>query len=1257
MDRPAPCLRLEAITPPRQDIMRIWRTLRPVDRAFIQGIIGDMVMFTETPMDWIFLRTAIEFWDPEHAVFNFQGTKLAPTIKQYTALIQRPTPTTQGIFVPNPFTTIRSQLSNLLGIPTQEIHQELHQGWDHGIRIAWLSDWTLLRALTPSTASYQRDACHGFLLLVFGTLVFLTFPSRRTAYPIASSGPTPHPRPPQDSCRFWRSTVNRTLAAYIVFTSPSTPPTKSEHSLPHQHTWPGSIHRDRHRRNGPRPSRLPELHLPLLLKPKAPPKRLCAQNYGPSGRNEIGSVASLLTLAQRSRTTGSFRRSKLQLASHRYPIHQRLRMTEEDRVDISEEVNPPIPTHSQPSPAHAPPPPTPAGILPAYSGAPPTHLPPSTSSGAPLPPVSLTSSASDNQARITALEGTVNQMTANMAELLALLRGPNRASSSFTPPPRQGPTVDPTPWVPPTQAPENMDAPAPPTLHTSMAHPFTSPFSPPPAPTTVPLPPVAFLTSNQVLFAPPPVSMPAPAAIYTVPPPMVASPTHFFPEADDEQERRLKRMEETIRALQASDTRPDARYGDCSLFPGMRLPPKFKITEFKTYGGTTDPRHHLRHYRGKMLQYWGYEEFVIHSFQDSLSGSALDWFMSLKAEDIPTWADLSRKFIDQYQYCAEAPPTLLELSTKEMARGQRGINYSHLLAHTSSFSNPIEAGKKLDLGIKLGRMEGPTGKGEESSNKVPATTSSSSGRRGKEVSVNAVNPAQPTPQQYSVNFTTSPTAAPAYFPPPLQHQHHSVYYSAPPGPPPMASQPFDHHYAPSPTSPRPLVSRGSTHLCLPLFLTYIDNSLRAIRSDRYPQARILTRPFRINLNAASIIKDNPLPDHRPSSGPSINMIFVCTSGRDEDVQDNPLLFVIDYTPEEPTVGFVGHKASSTPFVVDVPAREPVEQQFSVMGVTRSGRVYENPAAKDKGKAPATEVAAAPESSPFPSKRVTEEEVEVFVKIIKASDYKVVEQLAKSPAHISLLALLLGSKPHREALLRVLTAAQMNVDLNRVRPSKTAVRAFDGSRREVLDIPNAFSLLLGRPWIHSASAVPSSLHQRLKFIVEEKLITVKGEEDYAIYKETEVPYISVGDDENLPFHSFETISVIRDYGEIGPSRTDRMIGKPAGATISTAWPHTMGGSTGALQFPRYPTSSPDLHTLSGAPLTAFPRTSTTLLLLRQPWLPEDSQVPEIEVSLRRLEDHQITSVEPTEEINVGTEEEPRTLKIGTALDPRATSPDD
>ncbi|OWM71015.1 hypothetical protein CDL15_Pgr012506 [Punica granatum] len=148
-------------------------------------------------------------------------------------------------------------------------------------------------------------------------------------------------------------------------------------------------------------------------------------------------------------------------------------MAEGDHVDISEEVNPSVPTLSQPPQTHALPPLTPAGVLPAYSGALPTHLPPPAPSGAPLPPVLPTSAATDDQARIAVVEGTVNQMATNMAELLALLRGPNRVSLSSTPPPGPGLMTEPTFWIPPTQAPENMEAPPPPTLHTSMAHPVT----------------------------------------------------------------------------------------------------------------------------------------------------------------------------------------------------------------------------------------------------------------------------------------------------------------------------------------------------------------------------------------------------------------------------------------------------------------------------------------------------------------------------------------------------------------------------------------------------------------------------------------------------------------------------------------------------------------------------------------------------------------------------------------------------------------
>ncbi|PKI50213.1 hypothetical protein CRG98_029396 [Punica granatum] len=503
------------------------------------------------------------------------------------------------------------------------------------------------------------------------------------------------------------------------------------------------------------------------------------------------------------------------------------------------------------------------------------------------------------------------------------------------------------------------------------------------------------------------------------------------------------------------------------------------------------------------------------------------------------------------------------------------------------------------MGIKLGRMEGPAGKGEEEpSRKTIAGASSTGGRKGKETTVNVVNPGHRGTQPYWVNFAPTPPSTPGYAPPmghyQSPHPAQPIYYLAPPD------------------------VLGHT----------LDNCWRL--RDRIQE---MIDAKELSFNAA-----------RPPN-------VICALGEDESEQDSPSHFVIEYVPTEPTVGFTWLSASPTPSVIDIPARESyvdnkvpwaygedvrnLDHSFSVMGVMRSGRVYEDSEAVNKGNAPITGVRAMLEVTPIPPKKVTEEEAEAFIKIIKASEYKVVEQMAKSPAHVSLLAFLLGSEPDREALLRVLTAAQvpkettpntieeiinsifyntisfsddelpfegraysrafhiickcnnyvigrvmidngsvlnvcpvttlkqMNVDLNRVCPSKTAVRAFDGLRREVnreidllidvgpcsfsvtfqvLDIPNAFSLLLGRPWIHSAGAVPSSLHQRLKFIVEEKLITVKGEEDYAIYKETTVPYISIGDDENLHFHSFETISVIQDYGKVGLSCADHMIGK-------------------------------------------------------------------------------------------------------------------
>ena len=51
--------------------------------------------------------------------------------------------------------------------------------------------------------------------------------------------------------------------------------------------------------------------------------------------------------------------------------------------------------------------------------------------------------------------------------------------------------------------------------------------------------------------------------------------------------------------------------------------------------------------------------------------------------------------------------------------------------------------------------------------------------------------------------------------------------------------------------------------------------------------------------------------------------------------------------------------------------------------------------------------------------VTKKEANEFLKFIRYSEYNIVEQLHKLPAKISLLALMMNSEPHREAVLKVL----------------------------------------------------------------------------------------------------------------------------------------------------------------------------------------------------------------------------------------------
>ena len=60
--------------------------------------------------------------------------------------------------------------------------------------------------------------------------------------------------------------------------------------------------------------------------------------------------------------------------------------------------------------------------------------------------------------------------------------------------------------------------------------------------------------------------------------------------------------------------------------------------------------------------------------------------------------------------------------------------------------------------------------------------------------------------------------------------------------------------------------------------------------------------------------------------------------------------------------------------------------------------------------------------------------------------------------------------------------------------------------QVMDISPSYNCLLGRPWIHIAGAVPSTLHQKIKFITEGQLVCVSAEEDMIVATSSGAPCI-------------------------------------------------------------------------------------------------------------------------------------------------------
>ncbi|XP_040934524.1 uncharacterized protein [Gossypium hirsutum] len=118
------------------------------------------------------------------------------------------------------------------------------------------------------------------------------------------------------------------------------------------------------------------------------------------------------------------------------------------------------------------------------------------------------------------------------------------------------------------------------------------------------------------------------------------------------------------------------------------------------------------------------------------------------------------------------------------------------------------------------------------------------------------------------------------------------------------------------------------------------------------------------------------------------------------------------------------------------------------------------------------------------------------------------------------------------VLPLSTLNRLPIDDSHMKTCQNVVRAFDGTERRVMgridihleigpniyevdflviDIKPSYNYLLGRPWIHSAGAVPSSLHQKLKLVTDRRLVTVNVEEDIIAVVTNKVPYVETNEE--------------------------------------------------------------------------------------------------------------------------------------------------
>ncbi|XP_070050206.1 uncharacterized protein [Nicotiana tomentosiformis] len=541
------------------------------------------------------------------------------------------------------------------------------------------------------------------------------------------------------------------------------------------------------------------------------------------------------------------------------------------------------------------------------------------------------------------------------------------------------------------------------------------------------------------------------------------------------------------------------------------------MPKFDLYDGHGDPAAHLRGFCSKMRGAGGKDELLMAYFSQSLSGAALEWYTHQDATRWYIWDNLAQAFARHFQYNIEIIPDRLSLTKVEKKPSESFREYGFRWREQAAWVNPpMKEDEMVEYFLQaleptyFGHLISAIGHDIEKCWHL---------KRAIQELIDTNQIVVQNPEVPNINQNPLPADA----------ETHTIEIVHKDGEPKNFSKSVMMIRA---SESNPVKAPDSAKA---ISLTVEGVSEKLCTLNVKPSVLVVKGPP-IDVEANQKKQKVVVP-----GVPRKPVIIV------EEARITPV--IIKPVTQLPMVDTKVVPWNYKQVVVTYKGKKVEEEVNEIGGLTRSRRCF---TLEELRKAKPLNDGHIPVKKP-----VTEEEAEEFLKKMKMQDYSIIEQLRKTPAQISLLITfsddelpMEGTEYNRALYLTVKcedsAVSRLKIGTERIHMKNVCVRGFDGGGKDsvgdimlelsigpvkftmefqVLDVGVSYNLLLGRPWIYAAKAIPSSLHQMVKFEWDRQEIVVHGDENLSAYNDTIVPFIEVEDDKGpWVYQIFETVSV-------------------------------------------------------------------------------------------------------------------------------------